>query len=527
MGTAETNSLERTRCCPYLCSSSGMAAELARKARSAFNSAIDDFGTLKISDPSYQDSYGEVEEVASNVRELATHLDELYRCVEALGDAQKMVAQDMRKLYKGDPTAADAVKDYIRSTRNLAVDLPGRMLPSLQKSVVGSADKWSHRLQDVLSEAASDTINESYKKYMHYKEKVSKMAQEKRSGKLTSSSQQEAYARNQDKLSSAKQTYMKHRDKVIEKMDSESAIALDESNKILLRMLQFTQAYYQQGAEAVVDLGNARSAIDNLVKNPPERARKVRQSAEAGSDVEDGSDDGSDSAEEYKKPSKKTASLDSSEDDDDDDFSRKKKSTKKKSSKKSSGPAEDSLMAFENAAPAAGSASPNDGSLSPRTAEWQRKNEQRVLMGLPPKEHPEGPGYVAARMGQQQPQQQQQQMPQQDSQDLMISSQQPQQNSTDDLLASFGSLDMSAQQPAQQPVQQQPGPQQPFGQPVGNVFQQQQPFQQMPMGMQQGYGGMQQPMQPMGMQPQQMMGMQQQQQFQQQQQQQQPFQPFQ
>ena len=79
--------------------------------------------------------------------------------------------------------------DYIRSTRNLAVDLPGRMLPSLQKSVVGSADKWSHRLQDVLSEAASDTINESYKKYMHYKEKVSKMAQEKRSGKLTSSSQ--------------------------------------------------------------------------------------------------------------------------------------------------------------------------------------------------------------------------------------------------------------------------------------------------------------------------------------------------
>ena len=63
------------------------------------------------------------------------------------------------------------------------------MLPSLQKSVVGSAEKWSQRLQEVLSEASSDTINESYKKYMHYKDKVAQMTQEKRAGKLTSSSQ--------------------------------------------------------------------------------------------------------------------------------------------------------------------------------------------------------------------------------------------------------------------------------------------------------------------------------------------------
>jgi hypothetical protein len=62
------------------------------------------------------------------------------------------------------------------------------MLPSLQKSVVQSSEKWSHRLDGVLAEASGPMVVESYKKFNHYQEKVNSMVQDKRLGKLTSSS---------------------------------------------------------------------------------------------------------------------------------------------------------------------------------------------------------------------------------------------------------------------------------------------------------------------------------------------------
>ena len=73
-------------------------------------------------------------EIANNVKDLHVHLDGLYKAVEgkclpqlltpdqlplalkslilvsALAEAQKLVAKDVRKMYKGDPTAAPAVK---------------------------------------------------------------------------------------------------------------------------------------------------------------------------------------------------------------------------------------------------------------------------------------------------------------------------------------------------------------------------------------------------------------------------------
>ena len=199
-------------------------------------------------------------EIANNVKDLHEHLDGLYKAVDgkclpqlltpdqlplalkslivvsALAEAQKLVAKDVRTMYKGDPTAAPAVKgefllvlhvpllpvlsvclvlpDFIRATRGLSVEMPSRMLPSLQKSVVGACEKWTERMATVLTEAADETHIASYKKFRHYKEKVGEMTVEKKSGRMSNSSSKEAYSRNQDKLSTAKGDWYKIRDKV-------------------------------------------------------------------------------------------------------------------------------------------------------------------------------------------------------------------------------------------------------------------------------------------------------------------------
>merc|ERR1711998_359837 len=118
--------------------------------------------------------------------------------------AQKLVAQDFRKLYKGDPTATEMVKDFTRTSKTLAVDLPSRMLPNLEKSVVVATEDWSGRLDNSLREAHSEEVVEAFKKFNHYTEKLGSMTDDKKAGKLTSSAQKEAYQRNQEKLISAK-----------------------------------------------------------------------------------------------------------------------------------------------------------------------------------------------------------------------------------------------------------------------------------------------------------------------------------
>jgi hypothetical protein len=390
------------------------------------------------------------------------------------------------------------------------------MLPQLEKAVVGSSDKWSQRLGAVLSEASGTPVTETYKKYNHYQEKVQAMTQDKRAGKLTSSAQKEAYTRNQDKLSAARTDYTRTRDKVVTSLDAEASVSLDEANKILLRVLQFSQAYYQQGAEAVSSLAEARSTIDHLVKNPPQRTRPSRESACEDSENEsDAESDGSMDVAPRKGRTAKPSGLSSS----DEDTPPARNPRQKGSQRNTSQPAEDSLMAFETEQSTINTSS---GSLSPRTQEWQRKNEQRILMGLPPKEHPEGPHYVQSQMPQAAPP-----VAAQDPGMMLVadSTQSQQTSQTDDLLASFGTLDMSAQpaqpaQPAQQPQQQF----QQYQQPTANPFQQQQAFQQQqyqqpmmggqmggqmggyPMQGQMPMGGVQQ--QPMGGAPQQYQGMQ-------------------
>merc|ERR1712086_347772 len=101
------------------------------------------------------------------------------------------------------------------------------------------------------------------------------MTVEKKSGKMSASSN-EAYSRNQGKLSAAKGDWYKIRDKVVGAMDKEVLVGMDEANKVLLRLLQFTQAYYQQGSEACAMMNDARATMDDLVKNPPERSLKDR-----------------------------------------------------------------------------------------------------------------------------------------------------------------------------------------------------------------------------------------------------------
>merc|ERR1712086_897671 len=354
---------------------------------------------MGVKDPVFVESFEAAEEIANNVKDLHEHLDGLYKAVEALAEAQKLVAKDVRKMYKGDPTAAPAVKDFIRATRGLSVEMPSRMLPSLQKSVVGACEKWTERMATVLTEAADETHIASYKKFRHYKEKVGEMTVEKKSGRMSNSSSKEAYSRNQDKLGTAKGDWYKIRDKVVGAMDKEVLVGMDEANKVLLRLLQFTQAYYQQGSEACAVMNDARVAMDDLVKNPPERSLKDRtveevdETSDSASESEASEASEEDSEEDEKPKSRKKkvkakSGLSSSDENDDAEDSEEEKPKKKdkkkdkkvptkKATKKAPSDAEDDSLDDYNDSP---TPQANTGGVSPRTLEWQRKNEQRVLM---------------------------------------------------------------------------------------------------------------------------------------------------
>merc|ERR1712153_226249 len=188
------------------------------------------------------------------------------------------------------------------------------------------------------------------------------------------------------------------------------------------------------------------------------------------------------------------------------DKKKDKKVPTKKATKKAPSDAEDDSLDDYNDSP---TPQANTGGVSPRTLEWQRKNEQRVLMGLPPKEHPAGAGYGGKSGG---------------ASDNLMSDPQPV-SAEDDLLGAFGDLDMAITpaQAQQQPAATAPAPLNAFAQqPAGNVFagspnpqmgMMGQPMGQMMMGGQQNMMG--QPMQQSLGQQQQMYNMQQMQQQQQ------------
>merc|ERR1712086_335487 len=448
--------------------------ELARQSYATINSACEQFRTVGVKDPVFAESFEAAAEIANNVKDLHVHLDGLYMAVEALAEAQKLVAKDVRTMYKGDPTAAPAVKDFIRATRGLSVEMPSRMLPSLQKSVVGACEKWTERMATVLTEAADETHIASYKKFRHYKEKVGEMTVEKKSGRMSNSSSKEAYSRNQDKLSTAKGDWYKIRDKVVGAMDKEVLGGMDEANKVLLRLLQFTQAYYQQGSEACAMMNDARATMDDLVKNPPERSLKdrtvedddVASDSASESEASEASEEDSEEDEKPKSRKKKVkakSGLSSSDENDDAEDSEEEKPKKKdkkmptkKATKKAPSDAEDDSLDDYNDSP---TPQANTGGVSPRTLEWQRKNEQRVLMGLPPKEHPAGAGYGGKSGG---------------ASDNLMSDPQPV-SAEDDLLGAFGDLDMAITpaQAQQQPAATAPAPMNAFAQQQPNAFAQQ------------------------------------------------------
>merc|ERR1712153_117535 len=312
------------------------------------------------------------------------------------------------------------------------------------------------------------------KKFRHYKEKVGEMTVEKKSGRMSNSSSKEAYSRNQDKLSTAKGDWYKIRDKVVGAMDKEVLGGMDEANKVLLRLLQFTQAYYQQGSEACAMMNDARATMDDLVKNPPERSLKdrtvedddVASDSASESEASEASEEDSEEDEKPKSRKKKVkakSGLSSSDENDDAEDSEEEKPKKKdkkvptkKATKKAPSDAEDDSLDDYNDSP---TPQANTGGVSPRTLEWQRKNEQRVLMGLPPKEHPAGAGYGGKSGG---------------ASDNLMSDPQPV-SAEDDLLGAFGDLDMAITpaQAQQQPAATAPAPMNAFAQQQPNAFTQQ------------------------------------------------------
>merc|ERR1712166_726763 len=247
-----------------------MAKELARKAQSPFNSAISSVSSCPITDSVYSDAQEETEKLSTNVESLHRHLKQLSSCLQALAKAQQLVAEDFAKLYEcadESPSEAHIVKDYNRVTEGLSNDIPTRMLPALQSSAIEPAGEWCAKLDAVLLQSASEPVLDAFKKFRHYEDKLQDMT---KSGAKTQS--RDVYERNVEKRDNAEEIWTGIKEELISGMNAMTSVAADESNKILLRVIQFTQAFHKQSADLVNTLTGARNLAEQLVKSPPVRS---------------------------------------------------------------------------------------------------------------------------------------------------------------------------------------------------------------------------------------------------------------
>eukprot|EP00656_Telonema_subtile_P031556 TRINITY_DN3451_c0_g3_i1.p1 TRINITY_DN3451_c0_g3~~TRINITY_DN3451_c0_g3_i1.p1 ORF type:complete len:896 (-),score=256.68 TRINITY_DN3451_c0_g3_i1:83-2770(-) len=237
---------------------------------------------------------GEVQALIKNVASFKSHLDRIMLCIDELSGTYIDLCSEVGSFYKNDPhgLANNVTEGYKKVTESMANVVPKKVNEILRTKVLKSCDEWTVKLEDVRKTQESKELLATAERVQHYVEKVEK-ARDHKSG-----------ARNQDKLNAATNAYEAVAAPIMKEMDLVLVAQKAEYSKLVVRVMQFQQAYFKQAfnsCEMMPLMDTLRDLVETNAWEAGE-AERIRQAAAAasggGGAVKDSSEEEFDSSDE-------------------------------------------------------------------------------------------------------------------------------------------------------------------------------------------------------------------------------------
>jgi len=178
----------------------------------------------------------EVQRLISLVTGFKSHLERIMLCIDELSGTYRDLVTEVQGFYANDPAGlANSVTDgYQRVTQSMASDVPRKVTEILRTKVVKSCDDWLVKLEAVRRLQEDPALQDAANKLTKYLEKSQNASDSK------------AQARNTEKLQLATSEYTRISGKIGREMDVVLVSQKAEYSKLVVRVMQFQQAYFKQ-----------------------------------------------------------------------------------------------------------------------------------------------------------------------------------------------------------------------------------------------------------------------------------------
>eukprot|EP00658_Telonema_sp_P-2_P080079 TRINITY_DN7899_c0_g1_i4.p1 TRINITY_DN7899_c0_g1~~TRINITY_DN7899_c0_g1_i4.p1 ORF type:complete len:766 (-),score=208.64 TRINITY_DN7899_c0_g1_i4:114-2411(-) len=216
----------------------------------------------------------EVQALIKNVKGFKLHLERIMLCIDELSGTYRDLCGEVGGFYASDPygVANDVVEGYKKVTDGMANLVPRKVNEILRTKVIKTCEEWMGKLEAVRAAQQGSDLQEAADRVKHYLEKLEKTTDQK------------SIRRNQDKLAAATAEYEKISRPIAREMDSHLVAQKTEYSKLVVRVMQFQQAYFKQAFNSC-DLLAIMDCLRDLVESnawepgEAERLRKAEQHA--------------------------------------------------------------------------------------------------------------------------------------------------------------------------------------------------------------------------------------------------------
>lgn len=237
---------------------------------------------------------GEVQTLIKKVSGFKNHLERIMLCIDELSGTYRDLCTEVGSFYKNDPRglANNVTEGYHKVTESMASVVPRKVNEILRTKVLKSCDEWIVKLEAVRATQDAPGLLTTAERVQHYLEKVDKAKDPK------------SAARNRDKLAAATGEYEAAAAPIMREMDTVLVAQKAEYSKLVVRVMQFQQAYFKQAytsCEMMPLMDTLRELVEANAFETGE-ADRLRQAAAAasggGEALRDSSDEEFDSSDE-------------------------------------------------------------------------------------------------------------------------------------------------------------------------------------------------------------------------------------
>lgn len=233
----------------------------------------------------------EVQRLIKSVIGFKNHLERIMLCIDELSGTYRDLCNEVQGFYANDGAglANSVVEGYQRVTQSMASDVPRKVTEILRTKVVKSCDDWLVKLEAVRKLQEDPALQESARKLTRYLEKSQNASDPK------------AQARSTEKHQLATNEYTRISAKIGRDMDIVLISQKAEYSKLVVRVMQFQQAYFKQAynsCEMMPLMDTLRDLVESNAWEAGEQSRleaAERQQLSGQNDDSD-RDDGFDSS---------------------------------------------------------------------------------------------------------------------------------------------------------------------------------------------------------------------------------------